>query len=125
MYQLNILNFFNRLAVGTLVVGAGPAELEEDVGGELVGPDGGILDDTDDWGELPTDVSDGLGELGETDDWGELLIDGCEELEGDMLDDNDDWGELPIDVSDGLGELDGDMLDDTDDWGEQYCQLPL
>ena len=119
---------FNRLAIGTLVVGAGPVELEgpgEDVGGELDGPDGGILDDTDDWGELLIDVSDGCGE-----------DDGPD---GDMLDDGDDCGELPIDVSDGLGELDGDMLDDTDDWGElpmlaseeepelpsQYCQLPL
>ena len=88
---MNILNLFNRLNIGAFVVGTEP--------------DGGILD--------------------ETDDWGELLIDGCEELDGDMLDDNDDWGELPIDVSDGLGELVGDMLDDTDDWGEQYCQLPL
>ena len=75
---MNILNFFNRLDIGAFVVGTEPIEVEvsgpgEDVGGELDGPDGGVLDGTDDRGELPTDVSDGFGEL-----------------DGDMLDDTDD-----------------------------------
>ena len=97
-------------------VGVDPGD--DSVGDPDVDPDGGTLED--DWGELPIDVSDGCGELVGPDgdmlddtDWEKLLND---VTDGGIL---DDWGEVPKDVSGDCGLLvdpDGGKLDDTDDW---------